>query len=146
MAGEKKNRKKTFLIIVLLLIFVGGGTFTGAYMYMSKSNASKPVFVKEGFVEIGEIFVNLSDEGSRRYVKLNMTVSYDTSNEDLSKEITDKKIIIRDVANFYIKSCKAKDFDPANEVVLKGNLIARINEKLTSGLLKDIYISEIIVQ
>ncbi len=146
MAGEKKNGKKTFLIIVLLLIFVGGGTFTGAYMYMSKNNASQPVFVKEGFVEIGEIFVNLSDEGSRRYVKLNMTVSYDTSNEDLSKEITDKKIIIRDVANFYIKSCKAKDFDPANEVVLKGNLIARINEKLTSGLLKDIYISEIIVQ
>ena len=146
MAGEKKNRKKTFLIIVLLLIFVGGGTFTGAYMYMSKNNDSQPVFVKEGFVEIGEIFVNLSDEGSRRYVKLNMTVSYDTSNEDLSKEITDKKIIIRDVSNFYIKSCKAKDFDPANEVILKGNLIARINEKLTSGLLKDIYISEIIVQ
>lgn len=145
MAGG--NKKKTVLIVVILLILVGGGTFGGAYFYMSnKSEATKPVFVKEGFVEIGEIFVNLSDEGSKRYVKLNMSVSYDKANKELSEEIEDKKVVIRDVANFYIKSCDAKDFEPSNEVILKGDLISRINQKLTSGVLKDLYISEIIVQ
>lgn len=141
------NKKKTILIVVILLILVGGGTFGGAYFYMSnKGETAKPIFVKEGFVEIGEIFVNLSDEGSKRYVKLNMSVSYDKSNKDLSEEIEDKKVVIRDVANFYIKSCDAKDFEPSNEVILKGDLISRINQKLTSGVLKDLYISEIIVQ
>ncbi len=146
MAGGNKNNKKTILIVVILLILVGGGTFGGAYFYMSRGNAARPVFVKEGFVEIGEIFVNLSDEGTKRYVKLNMSVSYDKSNKDLSKEIEDKKVVIRDVANFYVKSCDAKDFEPSNEVILKGDLISRINQKLTSGVLKDLYISEIIVQ
>ncbi|MCF0148164.1 MAG: flagellar basal body-associated FliL family protein [Clostridium sp.] len=146
MAGENKSNKKVILIVIIILILVGGGVFGGTYFYMSKNNATKPVFVKEGFVEIGEIFVNLSDENSKRYVKLNMSVSYDKANKDLSEELEDKKVIIRDVANFYIKSCDAKDFEPANEVILKGDLIARINQKLTSGVLKDLYISEIIVQ
>ena len=97
------KNKKTILIVVILLILVGGGTFGGVYFYMSKNTASKPVFIKEGFVEIGEIFVNLREKKKKRYVKLNMSVSYDKSNKDLSKEIEDKKVVIRDVANFYIK-------------------------------------------
>lgn len=146
MAEENKKGKKLNLIIILLLVFVGVGTFGGVYLYMSKNNTAKPVFIEESFVEIGDIFVNLSDEGSKRYVKLNMSVSYDKSNKDISKEIEDKKVVIRDIAIFYIKSCKASDFDPANEVILKGDLISRINQKLTSGVLKDVYISDIIVQ
>lgn len=146
MAEENKKSKKTILIVVLLLIFVGAGTFGGAYYFMSRNNAYNPVVVKEGFVEVGEIFVNLSDEGSKRYVKLNMSVSYDKTNKKLAKEIENKKVVIRDTANFYIKSCKAKDFEPANEVILKGDLISKINQKLTRGVLKDVYISDIIVQ
>ena len=146
MAGEKKKTNKTILIVLLLMIFIGAGTFGGVYFYMKKNNATVPVIVKESFVEIGEIFVNLSDEGNKRYVKLNMSVSYDKSNKDLAKELEDKKIVIRDVANFYIKACEAEAFEPENEVVLKADLIARINQKLTTGVLKDVYISEIIVQ
>ncbi|MDZ5010357.1 flagellar basal body-associated protein FliL, partial [Clostridium perfringens] len=55
-------------------------------------------------------------------------------------------VVLRDVAVFYIKSCKAKSFEPANEAVLKGDIIARMNQKLKSGVLKDVYISDIIVQ
>lgn len=146
MVQEKQKSKKTISIVLFLLICVGVGTFGGVYFFMSRNNASKPVFVKESFVEIGEIFVNLSDETSKRYVKLNMSVSYDKSNKDLAKEIEEKKVVIRDVAIFYIKSCNANDFEPANEVILKGDLISRINQKLTSGILKDVYISDIIVQ
>ncbi|VYU41126.1 flagellar basal body-associated protein FliL [Clostridium tertium] len=144
---EKKKGKRLVLIIVLLLIFVGGGTFGGVYYFMSKNSGSQPVVIEEAYVGVGEeIFVNLSDENSKRYVKLNMSVSYDKKNKDLAKEIEEKKVVIRDVAIFYIKSCKAKDFEPANEAVLKGELITRINEKLTKGVLKDVYISDIIVQ
>lgn len=148
MAEEKKENKKGkgMIIILLLLIFVGAGTFGGTYFIMSKNKAAQPVVVEEAFVEVGEIFVNLSDEGSKRYVKLNMSISYDKSNKDLATELEDKKVVIRDVAIFYIKSCQAKDFEPANEIILKGDLISRINQKLTRGVLKDVYISDIIVQ
>ncbi|EOR27246.1 flagellar basal body-associated protein FliL [Clostridium sartagoforme AAU1] len=148
MAEEKKEKKKgnKLILIIAILAVLGGGTFGGVYYFMNKDNASQPVVIQEAFFEVGEIFVNLSDEGSKRYIKLNLSISYDSKNKDLAKEIEDKKVVIRDIAIFYIKSCKAKDFEPANEAVLKGDIIARINQKLTSGLLKDIYISDIIVQ
>ena len=144
--ADKKKGKNTVLKVLVLLILVGGGTFAGTYYFMSKNNATEPMVIEEAFIEVGEIFVNLSDEGSNRYVKLNMAVSYDKTNKDLAKEIEEKSVVIRDNTIFYIKACKAKDFDPANETVLKGELISRINKKLTKGQLIDIYISDIIVQ
>jgi flagellar protein FliL len=148
MAEEKKAEKKgsKLIIIIAIIAILGGGTFAGVYYFMNKNNASQPVVIEEAFFEIGEIFVNLSDEGAKRYVKLKVSVSYDKKNKELAKEIEDKKVVLRDVAVFYIKSCKAKDFEPANEAVLKGDLIARMNQKLKSGVLKDVYISDIIVQ
>lgn len=142
---EKKKGSKLIMIIAILAIF-GGGTFGGVYYFMNKNNSSQPVVIEEAFFEVGEIFVNLSDEGSKRYVKLNLSISYDKNNKDLAKEIEDKKVVLRDVAIFYIKSCKASSFEPANEAVLKGDIITRINQKLKSGLIKDVYISDIIVQ
>ncbi|MPL99950.1 hypothetical protein SDC9_46172 [bioreactor metagenome] len=148
MAEEKKEKKKgnKLILIIAIVAVLGGGTFGGVYYFMNKDNASQPVVIQEDFFEVGEIFVNLSDEGSKRYIKLNLSISYDSKNKDLAKEIEDKKVVIRDIAIFYIKSCKAKDFEPANEAVLKGDIMTRINQKLTSGLLKDVYISDIIVQ
>lgn len=144
--ADKKKGKNTLLIVLVLLLLVGGGTFAGTYYFVSKNNATEPVVIEEAFIGVGEIFVNLSDEGSNRYVKLNMSVSYDKKNKDLAQEIGEKSVVIRDIAIFYVKACKAKDFDPANETVLKGELISRINKKLAKGQLKDIYISDIIVQ
>ena len=143
-----KDSKKVSNIVVIIGIIValGAGTFGGVYYFMSKKNANQPVYIQEAYVEIGEIFVNLSDENSKRYAKLNLSISYDSSNKDLANEISEKQVAIKDTAVFYFKSLYAKDFEPANEAVLKGDLVARINKQLNSGLLIDVYISEIIVQ
>lgn len=149
MADKEKKEKKgksNFLIIIILLILVGVGTFFATYHFTSKNNVVKVVAFEEAFYEVGEIFVNLSDEGTKRYVKLNITVSYDKNNSELAKEIEEKVVVIRDVSVFYIKSCKAVDFEPSNEAILKGDLVNRINQKLNKGLIKDVYISDIIVQ
>jgi flagellar protein FliL len=146
--NEKKSKKgKGLLLVILIILAIGGGTFGGAYFVMMNKNAeNQPVYMKETYYEVGEIFVNLSDENANRYVKLKLTISYDSENKNLGTELTDKAVVIKDVANFYFKSLKAKDFEPANEAVLKGDLIKRVNQKLTSGTLQDVYISEILVQ
>lgn len=145
MADNSKKGGK-LLIILVILVALGGGTFAGVYLNMKKNNANQPVYIQETYVEVGEIFVNLSDEDAKRYVKLNLSLSYDSNNEDLGAEILEKQVVIKDTAIFYFKSLYAKDFSPANEAILKGNLIERLNKKFNSGLLIDIYISEIIVQ
>ena len=143
----KDSKKVSNIVIIIgIIVALGAGTFGGAYYFMSKKNANQPVYIQEAYVEIGEIFVNLSDENSKRYAKLNLSISYDSSNKDLANEIAKKQVAIKDTAVFYFKSLYAKDFEPANEAVLKGDLVARINKQLNSGLLIDVYISEIIVQ
>ncbi|MBU5454789.1 flagellar basal body-associated FliL family protein [Caproiciproducens sp. MSJ-32] len=143
---EKKGKGRRVLIIFAVIAAIGVGVFAGTYFAMNKSAANEPVYIKEAYYEVGEIFVNLSDENSRRYVKLNLSISYDSSNKEIVDELNEKAVAIKDIANFYFKSCKAKDFEPANEAVLKGTLLEKINTKLTSGKLVDVYISEIIVQ
>lgn len=144
--ANNSNKSNKLIIIIAIIVALGAGTFGGSYYFMNKNNANQPVYIQEEYVEVGEIFVNLSDENDKRYAKLNLSISYDTSNKDLEKEIAEKQVVIKDTAVFYFKSLYAKDFEPANEAVLKGDLVARINKQLNSGLLVDVYISEIIVQ
>ena len=103
MAEIKQEKKKSskLIIIIAILAILGGGTFGGVYYFMNKNNASQPVVIEEAFFEVGEIFVNLSDEGSKRYVKLNLSISYDKNNKDLAKEIEDKNISFRLLTNHH---------------------------------------------
>ncbi|MEG0296329.1 MAG: flagellar basal body-associated FliL family protein [Clostridium sp.] len=136
---------KKILLIILALLVLGGATFAGVYFVTSK-NVEKEVVVEEAFYEIGEIFVNLSDTDSKRYVKLNMAISYDVTNKDLATELETKKVVLRDTAIYYLKSCVAESFNTENEVKLKKDIIQSLNKNLTKGTLIDVYISEIMVQ
>lgn len=144
--AENSKKSSKIIIIIAIIVALGAGTFGGVYVFMNKNKTNQPVYIKETYVEVGEIFVNLSDENVKRYTKLNLSISYDSENEDLGEEIIEKQVVIKDTVVFYFKSLYAKDFEPANEAVLKGDLIARLNKNLNSGLLVDAYISEIIVQ
>ena len=70
MAEEKKKGKgKLIIIIVVALLLLGGGVFAGVYYGMSKANAEEAPIV-EAYTELGQLLVNLSDEGSKKYVQM----------------------------------------------------------------------------
>lgn len=142
---EKKGGKKNILFAILGLIVLGVGSFAGVYIYMNKT-AEKEIVIEEAYFELGEIFVNLNDENKKRYVKLNLSIGYDKENKDLTKEVEEKKVVMRDTVNYYLKSCTVDSFTPGNEAALKKELVTRINSKLKNGTLIDVYISEIMVQ
>lgn len=141
------SKGKKIIIFIVSILFLGVATFGGVYIYLTKnSDTEKVVVIEEAFHEVGEIFVNLKDDKSKRYVKLNLSVSYDVTNDDLAAEIAEKHIVIRDAAVYYLKSCISEDFIAENETKIKTDLVERINKKLVNGLIIDVYISEIIVQ
>ncbi|MBX7397761.1 flagellar basal body-associated FliL family protein [Clostridium chauvoei] len=149
MAKDKNEKTGTFkkiIIGILILAVIGLGTFAGVYFGMSKKATAGEIIIEETYCDLGEIFVNLSDDGQKRYVKLTVSIGADKSNEYLLNEIKDKKIVLRDTTIYYFKSCKAKDFTAENEVNLKGELVKRVNQKLKLGLVRDVYINDIIVQ
>ncbi len=113
---------------------------------MKGGNTEKVVVIEEAFHEVGEVFVNLSDTDAKRYVKLNLSISFDEKNKELTAEVEKKHAVIRDVAIYYFKTCTAKDFEATNEETLKNELIKRLNQKLTKGVILNVSITEIIVQ
>ena len=105
MAEEKKKSNLKFIIITIVgLVVVGVAVFLGVYFTMSKNAEPKEVIIVEAYSELGEMLVNLSDEGGKRYVKLTAVATYDSANEELTDEITTKNIALRDTALFYLKS------------------------------------------
>lgn len=143
---KKKSNLKVIIIIVLGLLMLGGGVFGGVYLYMSKNAEPAEVTIVEGYKEIGEIMVNLSDENAKRYVKLTATVTYDSKNEDLASEIDTKLVALKDTTIFYLKSLKSTDFTADNEKNLKKQLVDNLNKNLTKGLLIDVKFNELLVQ
>ena len=139
MAEEKKKGKgKLIIIIVVALLLLGGGVFAGVYYGMSKANAEEAPIV-EAYTELGQLLVNLSDEGSKKYVQM-------TANTEVGEEITTKLVALRDSAIFYLKSLKTSDFTADNEVNLKRDLVQRLNSNLKSGTIIDIKFNELLVQ
>ncbi len=147
MAEEKKKSGLKFIIVTIVgLLVIGVAVFLGVYFTMSKNAEPKEVVIVEAYSELGEMLVNLSDEGGKRYAKLTAVVTYDSANEELTEEITNKNIALRDTALFYLKSLKASDFSADNEVNLKNELVSRLNSNLTTGKLIDIKFNELLVQ
>ena len=136
---------KKIIIGVVALLVIAAAAFGGVYVY-SMNQDEKEHVIEEAYFELGEVFVNLDDKDTKRYVKLNLTLSFDKENEDLGLEIEEKKIVLRDTAIFYLKACVADDFSAANEEVLKSELITAQNKNLVNGTLVDIYINDIMVQ
>lgn len=143
---KKKSNLKVIIIIVLALLMLGGGVFGGVYLYMSKNPQPAEVIIVEGYKEIGDIMVNLSDENAKRYVKLTATVTYDSKNEDLASEIDTKLVALKDTTIFYLKSLKSTDFTADNEKNLKKQLVDNLNKNLNKGLLIDVKFNELLVQ
>ena len=143
---KKKSNLKVIIIIALALLMLGGGVFVGVYLYISKNAQPAEVIIVEGYKEIGDIMVNLSDENAKRYVKLTATVTYDSENEDLASEIDTKLVALKDTTIFYLKSLKSTDFTADNEKNLKKQLVDNLNKNLTKGLLIDVKFNELLVQ
>ena len=47
---------------------------------------------------------------------------------------------------FYLKSLKSTDFTADNEMILKSELVDKLNQNLTKGLLIDVKFNELLVQ
>lgn len=154
---EKKNDKKEaksskgimIILFILGLLVLGAATFGGVYLFMQTRDRiqSQQVVTENAYVDLGELTVNLSDEGGKRYFKGQLSVGYDKRNKKVAEELESNLVVVKDVVIFYFKSQKA-DFinNTANEEEIKKQLIENINKELVRGKINDIRFNSIIVQ
>ncbi|GMT41744.1 MAG: hypothetical protein IEMM0002_0155 [bacterium] len=156
---KKKSGVKLILILViavLLLGLIGVGGFI-AYRQVTqggdqeggKSTADK---AKEGdAAKIGDVIaidpfiVNLSDDSGKRYLKVSM--QFELGDPLLAEELTNKMPQIKDTI-ITVLSDKASDdvLTVGGKRKLKEQILTRVNIMLKSGMVKNIFFVEFVIQ
>lgn len=148
-----KSNKNILLIVVIILLavaVVGGGAFAGYYLGTKNvpviQNSSSKEGITEAAFDIEELVLNLSDENSKRFLKVKLVLAYDSKNKDLPKELEAKKMAVKDAIISVVRAKKSADLSPKGSEDLKAEILNRVNPIFSKGRLTNVYYSDFLVQ
>jgi ankyrin repeat protein/flagellar basal body-associated protein FliL len=96
-------------------------------------------------LEVKPFIVNLNDLGGRRMLKLTMSIEAETP--ELAEELNAKMSQVRDTILLLLSSVQSDDISGLDgKQRLKNQMLNRINPILTRGKVRNIYLSEMVVQ
>ncbi|MFV0348754.1 MAG: flagellar basal body-associated protein FliL [Halodesulfovibrio sp.] len=165
MAEEDKDKKKGgklkwIILIVLLLVLLGGGGFVAWKFFFSKPAAEgdQPQQVQLDPAAQGEaspkdaqvvtlptFLVNLADPLGRRYIKL--TLDVEVVNPEVAKELEAAQAKVRDAVILLLSSKSYADLAPLeNKILLKNELVTRLNQILGGSKVVRVYFTELVIQ
>lgn len=163
MAEEEGKKKKGgmikwIILVVVLLLLAGGGWFAYTKFFAAPDDAaaaekqaqeqSEGMAPKDGdtqLVQLSPFLVNLADPLGRRYIQLKLHV--EVPNEDVAGEITSKEPKIRDTINLLLSSKTYNDLAMLeSKLMLKDEIVKRLNLVLGGQKVLNVYYDEIVVQ
>ena len=154
MSSEKKdkqpakNTKKLLLTVAMVLALLGGGL--GLYTFFVQGNqdavANRPAKEEPLLIHGPQDFtVNLSDREQRRYLKATIALGY--AEERMAEELEQRSVQIRDMIIKVLRSFSTEDVATGEGIArLRAELIENLNNLLTSGEIKEIYFTDLLVQ
>lgn len=145
------KNKKIFLIIFILIIFSAGAGFfilgKGGNKQINKiigsfiPTGTDKDEIKTENLDLEEMVLKLADEGVR-YLKVSITVSYDSSYKDIEKSTP----LIRDNIINCLMAKRADDFAAENLNNIKEEIKNTLNTNLGGNVIQNIYFTNIVVQ
>ena len=149
---KKQSIPKLVLIAVILMVLMVGGGMIGSLMTNGLATESIANFNNKDAESIlvpqEEFLVNLkSNDGSLDdFLKIEMSV--ETTDEDNGAILTEKAAIVRDAIISVLRNkSTANIFDESEGVlVIKQEIISKINQSLGSEIASDLYITNIVMQ
>lgn len=150
--GEKNrfSSTNTIIIVVLVLVIVIGGIVIGFLIGGTNSNSkgnisSKGIRKELKVFPLEPVTVNLSDENSKRYVKIKISFGYE-ENKKLEAELKENQDIAMDSVISIVRSKKSSEIDASHEKVIKENIKTKVNSILLNGQIEEVYFVDILIQ
>lgn len=159
--GGGKDKSKLLIIIIAVILILGAGGGAAFYFLVLPKmiEADKPAESKDATVdaeseaqmaslgstaELPPFIVNLSG-GTGRYLKVAIVLKLST--DKVSEEISNRQPQIKD-AVITVLSSKAPEeiLTVQGKYDLKGEIMKRINVFLTTGVVRELYFVEFVVQ
>jgi flagellar FliL protein len=150
-AAPTKRKLPLKLIIMAaagLVVLVGGGT--GAYFMFSggdKGAAVAAPIKPPAYVDVPELLVNLSTNGSDRTQYLKVKVVLEIPDAALAPQIESTMPRVMDAFQTYLRELRPTDLDgSAGLYRLKEELTRRVNTAIAPGRITAVLFKEIVVQ
>ncbi|THB69432.1 MAG: flagellar basal body protein FliL [Desulfovibrio sp.] len=164
--APKKGSKMKLIVIVLLLLVIGAGGYIAYDKFLSggeEETTEEPT--SEGTEESGEaqvpsesrspegamivtldtFTVNLADPLGRRYLKI--TVDVEVINEDVAATLEAEDPKVKDRIITLLTSMSFADIStPEGKLLLKNEIVDRLNQILGGPMVLNVYFTEFIVQ
>lgn len=164
MAEEEKQEKKSgklkwIIILVVLLGLLGGGGFVAWKFFMQPPEDEaaqeqaqvQPVEGEQPSPEDAQIvtlppfLVNLADPLGRRYIK--MTLDVEVINAETAQALEGAQAKVRDAVILLLSSKSYADLAPLeNKILLKNELVTRLNQILGGSKIIRVYFTELVIQ
>ncbi|MCP4716317.1 MAG: flagellar basal body protein FliL [Deltaproteobacteria bacterium] len=152
--AKKKSPMMLIIIIVMAALVIGGGGAVAFLMLKDKGDAGKdaqPPAEEVAPTTLGKIVklesfvVNLSGSGGRNYLKID--ISLELSSEAVEEEINNRMPQVKDAVLMLLSTRTYDDIKSSQgKLVLKEELLMRLNTYLQAGVIKNIYFTSFVVQ
>ena len=166
MADEEKPAKKSSKLLIIILLIAGlaiGGA--AAFLVLTNMTSDDKSEVaegenaedegdggkKEGMDKLGPIMplepfiVNLSGAGGRNYLKIEITLEFDK--KGVQTELENKMPLIKDSIHLLLATKSFESIQTAEgKLMLKNEIISRLNRFLSTGLIQNLYFTNFVVQ
>lgn len=149
---KKQSVPRLVLIAVILVVLMVGGGMVGSLITTGTAKEWITGFNKKEAVSIlvpqEEFLVNLKSNDGSLDDFLKIEISVETTDEDNEAILTEKSAIVRDAIISVLRNKSAANiFDESDGVlVIKQEIIAKINQSLGSEVASDLYITNIVMQ
>lgn len=160
---DKKGGKGSKIIIILLIVIILALAGAVAYfaVFAKKGNTTTHTnqvqqtavqSSEEATYTFEEILTNLADQDAQRYIKVKVSLGYDSSNSKLKSELEDAKedikapILEAEIVKI-LRNQKAADFYDQKKVEdIKKQILDNVNPHLKNGVISNVYFSELLIQ
>lgn len=160
---KKKGKLKLIILAALVLAILGGGGFF-AYKYFlapkdedknatakqdntstTSANQTQQAELQAQLITLPTLVVNLADPLGRRYLKL--TADLEIANKEAANQVQENMPKIKDSLILLLSSkTYAQLASIEQKMLLKKEIVARLNQILGTPVVKRVYFTEFIIQ
>ncbi len=149
-APAPKGKRKLMIIVaaaLVLAIGAGGGWFVFFNHHGEETHAEVKAEKPPLFVDVPEIFVNLSGLPGERVQYLKVKVVLEVKDEPLAEKIKPAMPRLMDIFQTYLRELRATDLSGSAALFrLKEELTRRVNAVVSPGQVDAVLFKEIVVQ
>lgn len=145
--GKEGLGFRTLLMIGILMIIIAAGTSYAFMTFFADGGEAQVSTVNKEIgptYSLGDFVVNLSGSGGYQFIQASIVVEVDS--EKVVSELDRRSPQIRDIIISILRDQKLEDIEEPGAKIIKNQIRFNINKVLSTGEIKNVWFTQLVVQ